>query len=482
MRTKPRDAFITAMTIAALVALVGSILTTSAVAQRRSHNPFTPTPGVSCGPGSKPEGQTQGRVPSKDHESGRAAKGYTCNSTQLAHFGETGGYRVHRYVDKKGHECAYYDTNLLFPLNSVASGGNESGVYVLDMSNPRKPKHTATLSTPAMQSPHESLSLNQNRGLLAAGMGYPTWQPGFVDIYSVKQNCRQPELMSSTPVGVLGHEGEFSPDGKTYWVSSPFTQNLTAIDVTDPRLPTPIATTFNWAFHGFNVSDDGTRMYGAETGSVHPNAQTGGESGLVILDVSDIQKRKPNPEFRFVSFLTWKNVSIPQTAIPITIGWGKYLVEVDEFGSGFAVGAGRIIDINNEKKPFVVSNLRLEVNNPGPQAGPQSNDPGASSSLQGYDAHYCAVPTRHDPGIVACSFIVSGLRVFDITDPHRPREIAYFNQPPEPNASGPRGSYAMSGPAFAAGRSEIWYSDGNSGFYNVRINSPVWPQRVPGPI
>ena len=98
-----------------------------------------------------------------------------------------------------------------------------------------------------------------------------------------------------------------------------------------------------------------------------------------------------------------------------------------------------------------------------------AGDPGADSSLQGYGAHYCNVPQRDDPGIMACSFILSGLRVFDIRDPYHPKEIAYFNQPVD------SGSYAMSSPAFVPQRGEIWYSDGNSGFYAVRVTNGVWP-------
>lgn len=474
MGMERRYRFGAAAAIALLLAVVVQTVSYAVPAGPPKVNPYETTPGVKCGPGSMPE-ETQGRVPAKDHESGRAKKGYTCNAEQVAHFGETGGYRVHRYVDKKGHECAFYDSNLLFPLNTGIYAQGASGVYVLDMKNPSKPKHTATLRTPAMQSPHESLSFNQKRGLLAGVMGYPTFQPGFLDIYDVKKDCRSPEFLSSTPFGVLGHEGEMSPDGKTYWASSPFGPFITAIDISDPGVPTTITTTRNWNIHGLNIGNDGTRFYGADTGSEGSGSQTDGSSGLTILDVSDVQKRKPNPEIRFVSHLTWKTVSIPQTAIPVTIKGHKYLVEVDEFGSEYAVGAARVINIDNEKKPFVVSNLRLEVNNPKSQMGPAGDDPGASSGLQGYDGHYCAVPKRHEPGIVACSFIVSGLRVFDISDPYHPKEIAYFNQPPEPNASGPRGSYAMSGPAFNEKRREIWYSDGNSGFYNVRITNGVWP-------
>src|SRR2546423_1027954 len=33
----------------------------------------------------------------------------------------------------------------------------------------------------------------------------------------------------------------------------------------------------------------------------------------------------------------------------------------------------------------------------------------------------------------------------------------------------------MSGPAFAPSRREIWYADGNTGFYDVRLSKGVWP-------
>ena len=38
----------------------------------------------------------------------------------------------------------------------------------------------------------------------------------------------------------------------------------------------------------------------------------------------------------------------------------------------------------------------------------------------------------------------------------------------------------MSQPAFAPGRREIWYSDGTSGFYAVRIAERVWPSAAAG--
>ena len=156
-------------------------------------------------------------------------------------------------------------------------------------------------------------------------------------------------------------------------------------------------------------------------------------------------------------------------AIPITIDDHPYLVEIDEFGSGSKVGAGRIIDIADENEPFVLSHLRLEVHQP-EHFDTIADDIGNQSPIQGYAGHYCSVPTPVDPRIVACSMIMSGLRIFSIVDPANPVEIAYFNSPSvnDPNFGG---NYAMSAPAFAPERNEVWYSDGFTGFYAVRLTN-----------
>jgi hypothetical protein len=128
----------------------------------------------------------------------------------------------------------------------------------------------------------------------------------------------------------------------------------------------------------------------------------------------------------------------------------------------------------------VISNLRLEVNQAAEHKA-AAGDPGTFSPAQGYAAHYCNIPTRTDPPIVACSFIASGLRVFDISDLQHPKEIAYYVAPSTPaTENGYDGSnYAMSQPAFASGRHEIWYSDGASGFNVLRLTNGVWPTPHP---
>jgi hypothetical protein len=433
----------------------------------RAEPPFVATPRAQCGAGSKPEPGIQGRVPAGS----ASGEGLHCNVSVIAHQGTSGGFKTLRYVDGGGHECAYYDTALLFPVNALKLDTSSAGVAVLDMANPAKPVQTATLTEIPMMSPHESLNLNPKRGLLAAVTGNPSTYPGLVSIYDVSKDCRHPVLQSTQPVARLGHESGFSPDGKTFYATGTARESITAVDVTDPKHPHAVWQG-NVVSHGMTLSDDGNRAYIADV-----------SGNLLILDVSEIQARKPDPQAREVSRLTWHAASIPQNAIPFTDHGHPYVLEFDEYTQGTTgdgdsnmVGAARIIDIADEKAPRVVANLRLQVNQPADHEA-ASSDPGANSPVQGYAAHYCSLSSQVDPTVVACSFIASGLRVFDISDLLHPKEIAYYVAPTQPRAeNGSMASdFAMSQPVIVPARREVWYTDGATGFYALRVAESAWP-------
>ena len=203
-----------------------------------------------------------------------------------------------------------------------------------------------------------------------------------------------------------------------------------------------------------------------------------------MLDVGQVQDRVPDPQVTQVSPLTWDTVTIPQAALPMTIGGHRYLFEVDEFATtddmrttsnGPKVGAARIIDVQDEKAPTVVSDLRLQVHQRAVRPS-LADDPGATDVGAGYAGHYCAIPRRADPGIVACSFLASGLRVFDIRDPRAPREVAYHVAPVPPGGAANK---TYSSPAFVPERGEVWYADAVRGFTALRLTNGVWPRRRP---
>jgi hypothetical protein len=429
----------------------------------------TASPKALCGPGSRPEPGLQGRLSQADIDSGLALEGITCNTEIVGAFttpnsyAAVGGWKVERYVDPNGRECAYYDSSNIFPLG-VLDGA--VGVNVMDMSDPSQPVLSRRLLTPAMLSPHESMLLSQARGLLIAVNGNSAFGPGIVDIYDLSADCREPVLKASALVAMLGHESGLSPDGMTFYAATGVPPSLTAVDISNPSSPRTVLAA-SISSHGLSIGADGNRAYVADT-------TDGGK--LKILDVSQIQARTADPQVTTVAELAWDGGSIPQNAIPFTRGGRPFVLEFDEFGAGSAVGAARIIDVSDETRPVVISDLRLEVHQP-EHFAEIADDPGNDNSFGGYSAHYCDVPTRIDPTIAACTMILSGLRIFDIRDPHHPREVAYFNAPLDGGAfsSGPGSAGAYSKPAFVPERKEIWYADGSTGFFAIRVTNGAWP-------
>jgi hypothetical protein len=86
----------------------------------------------------------------------------------------------------------------------------------------------------------------------------------------------------------------------------------------------------------------------------------------------------------------------------------------------------RIIDISDEKNPKLTSRLALETTT-------ATSARRLSRTWRGWAAHlrlaHCAVDDKNETTAVACGYFESGIRVFDVRDPLRPREIAYFNPP-----------------------------------------------------
>jgi hypothetical protein len=63
-----------------------------------------------------------------------------------------------------------------------------------------------------------------------------------------------------------------------------------------------------------------------------PTDTSAGPNGLVILDVSDIQLRKPDPQVRIVSKLFWQDQGQAEQALPISYNGQPYIISTDESG------------------------------------------------------------------------------------------------------------------------------------------------------
>jgi hypothetical protein len=420
--SRPRiRAAVGALVAAAMLLPMGAVMLASAGASAGTPAVFEgPVPPAKCGKGSLPETALQGQVPLADRESGRSTKGYRCNLELLGQFQGEGS----SWVSQSYGNCAYVATR--FP-----NAGKSPGVQVLDVSDPHGPRLVDTLTTPAMMGPWETLKVNPARGLLAAVYAPPPIGNGaaFFDVYDIKTDCAKPRLLNSVsttelsaPANVLGHEGNWAPDGRTYWATSANAGGVTAIDVSNTANPKIVYTgRTSLGNHGLSVSDDGNRLYVAQDAGFGSEVLQG--NGLQIIDVSQVQARTPLPQIHEVGRVTWPDGAVGQHAIRITYVGHPYVVFVDELGTG----AARIIDIADEGVPRVVSKLKLQIHL-SEHADARAADT-EGTGFFGYDGHYCEVDRPTDPTALACGYFQSGVRVFDIRDPFSPREIAYFNPP-----------------------------------------------------
>jgi hypothetical protein len=316
---------------------------------------------------------------------------------------------------------------------------------VVQVSDPANPEITTYLDdTPAMLDPHETLKAHKGRGLLAGAEHTGT---GFA-VYDISADCAHPTLLANMDLpGSDGHMGNFSQDGRTYYIGQSFRGVggwLHVVDLDDPHNPVELRP---WQFlgdgrsHGVWTNADGTRLYAGQPGQfgAAEDSSSFGPDGLVILDVSDYQYRRPNPEVREVGKVFWDDQGQVEEMYPITIDGTPYIVSSDETG-GLA-GAGiqaacereaspygypNIIDISDETNPRIVASPKLEVNYFG-NCNEVVDDPAdVNGGIPNYSEERCVADNPNDPKMLACSFQHAGVRVFDVRDLGNIQEIAYF--------------------------------------------------------
>jgi hypothetical protein len=427
--------------------------------------------------GDRPETGLSGETTAAEIDAGSPALGFKCNTDLVGQYqGEGASWQLTAWKN-----CAYFDQR--HPGNPGSTNEANPGVVVVDVSDPTHPKPTTWLNSAAMIDPWESVKVNPARQLLGGGqrpLNATSPGDGF-SVYDISADCTHPALKAAVALpGSYGHSGQWAPDGKTFYItplrSSP---SIIAVDVTDPTNPAEIPGglfTFpapptdggvcgnclaNSTLHDLEFSKDGNTAYITMFGvGVNPTPT----NGFAVLDVSDFQQRRANPQFRVISQLLWNDGSFgAQNALPITIAGKPYILFSDEAGEGFlgaanctpgvsANGFPRLIDISDPTKPVVVSKIQIDVADPAncahmataPVVATQLADGGVSTSpfFFGHSCHYCNVDNVDDAKIAGCNCFASGLRFFDIHDPTNPKEMAYYKPPAQGAKALPASWYA----------------------------------------
>lgn len=483
------------------------------------------------GPEDRPEA-IQGGVLGSERQPPDGFQGHWCGARKVGQHalynrGSFGDLQV--IVDDRGH-CAY--ASMRDPSDITLP---TTGTVVLDISVASQPKDVAILRTPAMLRAYSAFEIPISKATRRPGniMGaaYKDFGPEAtnptnpLDLYDVSGNCLQPRHLSTFSLASGNHDGWFTPDGKTYY-GVPFggqsilvNPNRIDIHVTDISNPSAPQRLLNWNrlqlpadiyeatkattnFHDITSNDEGTRIYLALYGGGTGAGRCA--NGLLILDSSEVAFRVPNPQLKFVSWLSWcdqqidpdfgdgSTASSHATEYVIHQNGKEYIVSTDEGGAlgGSANGMcnqrtySRMIDISDERNPRVVSTFKPDVNKP------ENCAQNIATNTTGGMVHYLNFDDRYNMRLVVYASSNQGIRVVDFKDPEHPKEIAYYlkerhvaeNAPPAnlfPNY--PTGSTAVTGTDFTRPDPRydlencFWYTGWNQGgLVSIELTHPEY--------
>jgi len=371
-----------------------------------------------------------------------------------------------------------------YPAGEVAS----YGIAVIDATNDANPVLLHILQSPATYNTWEALHTNAARNFLAVS-GTDTK----LDLYDIT-DCKNPTLLSETTLPATSHGMLIAPDGRTVYIADLFNNQIEVVDVTNLRAPQLMMLVPEPGAHDIDISDDGNRLYIAAPGH-----------GVIIVDVSSIQNRLPNAAATTIGQLPWPELS--HTTRRMQNGGRTYLMDSDEvngigtdrFGNTWYPGQesdtgtcpwgfGRIIDITDETKPVLVSTYGLQVNDVVNCPTTVKDVESQSYQLVNYSPHYGGFDNKENSKLAFWTWYSSGLRVFDISNPANPVEIAYYNPPPIPTVGnnefilGPSPllyDYSTSYTRYMPSNGDIWFVSEQNGFQIVRLTNTAGPKTYP---
>jgi hypothetical protein len=473
------------------------------------------------GPGDRPETGLHGSIAQADLDAG-PFQGQWCGMRQVSHepLALRGSFGDIQLIGLCAYASMRDPSDLTLPT---------TGTAVIDMRVPSAPVWTQTLRTPAMQRAYSALELQKNT-LVSAFKDFGPGGNNWFDIYDVSGDCLNPRLVTTTTTTGGNHDGWLTPDTRYYYgipfggprilsgtadnpVLNPARIDMHVLDMSDPANPKHL---LNWNrlqlppevhprvlattnFHDVSTNDEGTRVYMALYGG---NNSLGGNNnnpipaqnqrcsnGLLILDSSDVVKRVPNPQLRYVSFLSWcdqqidpdfadgSSASSHATEYVIHENGREYIVSTDESGAGLNGGFsqvcrqrtfGRLIDISNEADPRVVSTFKPDVNKP------EHCERIMTERINGGMLHYIGFDDRYNMRLVFYAAANQGIRVVDFRNPEQPKEIAYYKAPSVATTDAGENDFTRPDPRYDADNCLIYTGWNQGGLRILELTEPQY--------
>ena len=478
------------------------------------------------GPGDRPETGLQGSTSKADREAPGGFQGQWCGARKVGQHAlfDRGSFGDVQLIGL----CAYASMRDPSNLNALTTG-----TAVVDVRVPSQPvippsadnPNGLILRTPAMIRAYSALELQGNI-LVGAFKDFGPTVGGVatnpLDVYDVS-DCLNPRPLSTTFNTASGnHDGWLTPDAKTYY-GIPFggarlqaNPNRIDMHVTDLSDPTQPRHLMNWNrlqlppeiqaltvqttnFHDVSTNEAGTRVYmalyggnnslGGNNNNPNPALNQRCSNGLLILDSSDIANRVPDPQLRFVSWLSWcdqqldpdfgdgSTASSHATEYVIHENGKEYIVSTDESGGGLNGNAAgvcaqrtysRFIDISDERNPRVVATFKPDVNKPEHCAA------NLATETDGGMLHYIGFDDRSKMRLVFYAAANQGIRVVDFRDPANPREIAYYLKEAHSTTAFGEVDFTRPDPRYDADNCLLYTGWNQGGLVSIELTNPEY--------
>ena len=346
----------------------------------------------------------------------------------------------HKHAGKRGfeklgwHDCA--GGGQIVVQNGIAYVGNMRNPYgtmVIDVKDPKHPKHLAEIAMPVGTHSHKVRVANgimlTNREVLnqraARGEIAPGDFQGGLGIFDVSNPAKPRHITNWQTTDKPGpnyargvHRFDF--DGRYAYISPTcdgYLGNIVMIlDLKDPARPEEVG---RWWMPGQWAAGGETPSWPGRAHRCHHPIRLGDRlyvsywhGGFVILDVEDLAAP------RFVSGLDWSPpfVTPTHTALPVPfpLRGRRIMLVSDEDVAKLAPGPPSflwLVDITDEARPVPFASFQV--------AGVDGT---AQPEFTG-----CHQPCEEVTGTeIPVAWFAHGLRLVDIADPHAPREVAHF--------------------------------------------------------
>jgi hypothetical protein len=513
----------------------GVALAGVAVVQARAwdNSPLT-TPVVQhsyrCGAHDHPETGLQGQVPKKDQTDGDAKKGYNCGLeligfTPLDKTADGRDSRPNANANMAwAGRCAYVSgsSSSLFnpPVVTSAPMAAKSGpgIAVVDVHDPAHPKMVSILRMPGGVATSETINAitkPDGTGVLVVGeygndpasypkpmdiYTYDTRDPNCADLHHVA-NPSGPTTLATYYWPDNIHNLTITPDGNYVYATIP----IQAIDLRSmwEHIDGPKAASYikyvgnlnnaiNAAQEGVGPQSDivpsqaepthplepvnSHEAWATDDKTVYIGGQTpDGDMLSIIKDGAWLASDGAKPA-TVVSQVAGRGHSV-RTA---TINGHHYLLHSEEsvFGTAYScvpqlanpfAGPSQpfLTNIDDPAHPKTVAEMGLEINEP-------TNCQTQLADGENDSVHYHDVDSATNTHFVMASMWNAGIRVFDVRNPAKPTEVAYFNSA---DVAGPGQAtlldHVWGHIHYDAENGEIWFASANGGFYVVRIEDQV---------